>query len=401
MNELPTLPDHSADHSVASVAAPQPAPQAPPSVSPPPPPVPPVRTSELLSDIFQSPWKVALIVIAILLMAHAWSTRTSLQKLRMEMARSLQKSTLDIAQITATARSTTDLARDLQAKVTVLENRQLEAQSQQLALEQLYQDLSKNRDEWALAEIEQVLSTASQQLQLAGNVQGALIALQNADKSLSRSDKPQFITIRRAIARDIDKLKALPSLDLVGVALRIDTVIAQVDTLPMLSDAKPVLPAPPVRARRMDPVAKAGAKTPVVPAAPQPAAPDTVWGRTQATWKAWTDEMWTDVRQLIRVRQVNTPEALMLSPEQAYFLRENLKLRLLNARLALMSRNEAAFRTDMLAAQDVLSKYFDGRAAGTIAAQGLLRQVQANNVAIDMPSLSDSLNAVRNYKSKP
>jgi uroporphyrin-3 C-methyltransferase len=87
-----------------------------------------------------------------------------------------------------------DQSKELQLKVGVLESRQLEAQSQQLALEQLYQDLSKNRDEWALAEIEQVLSTASQQLQLAGNVQGALIALQNADRSLSRSDKPQFIT---------------------------------------------------------------------------------------------------------------------------------------------------------------------------------------------------------------
>ena len=101
-----------------------------------------------------------------------------------------------------------DQLRDLQAKVGVLENRQVEAQSQQLALEQLYQDLSKNRDEWALSEVEQVLSTASQQLQLAGNVQGALIALANADRSLSRSDKPQFITIRRAIARDTEKLQA-------------------------------------------------------------------------------------------------------------------------------------------------------------------------------------------------
>ena len=388
MNDLPTLPDHS----VANVAPVQSAHHATPASAPP-----PKRTSELLSEIFQSPWKVALIVIAILLLAHAWSTRTNLQKLRIEMARSLQKTMVENAQIAATARSTSELAKDLQAKVTVLENRQMEAQSQQLALEQLYQDLSKNRDEWALAEIEQVLSTASQQLQLAGNVQGALIALQNADRSLSHSDKPQFITIRRAIARDTDKLKALPSLDLVGVALRIDTVIAQIDTLPMLADARPVLPAP-TRARRTDAVAAAGANA---PGAPQQGATDTAWARTQATWRAWTDEMWTDIRQLIRVRQVNSPEALMLSPEQAYFLRENLKLRLLNARLALMSRNEAAFRTDIVAAQDVLSKYFDARAAGTIAAQGLLRQVHANNVAIDMPSLSESLNAVRNYKSKP
>jgi uroporphyrin-3 C-methyltransferase len=127
----------------------------------------------------------------------------------------------------------------------VLESRQSESQSQQAALEQMYQDISKNRDEWALSEIEQVLSTASQQLQLAGNVTGALIALQNADRSLSRSDKPQFITIRRAIARDIDKLKALPQVDQAGIALRLDNVIGQIDNLPLLADEKPAEPIAP------------------------------------------------------------------------------------------------------------------------------------------------------------
>jgi uroporphyrin-3 C-methyltransferase/uroporphyrinogen III methyltransferase/synthase len=277
----------------------------------------------------------------------------------------------------------------------VLESRQAEAQSQQLALEQMYQDLSKNRDEWALAEIEQVLSTASQQLQLAGNVQGALIALANADRSLSRSDKPQFINIRRAIAKDIEKLKALPAVDQAGVALRLDNVIAQVDTLPLLSDEKPALPAAATPAPA--PQARVRGKQ----AAPAQPAPMTLGERVTTTWRNWSREMWDDVRQLIRVRSVDTPEALMLSPNQAYFLRENLKLRLLNARLALLSRNQAAFIDDLNTAQTMLLKYFDTRARGTQQVQAALRQVQANNVAIDMPDLADSLNAVRNYKTKP
>jgi uroporphyrin-III C-methyltransferase len=390
MNELPTIPDHNS----APVAAPQVAPQAT-HAGPPPPGATPAGPS--ISDILQRPLTVTVILIAILLAAHAWSTRNNLQRLRIEMAKSLQEGKVVNTETAATVRSVQDLAKDLQAKVTLLDNRQLEAQSQQLALEQLYQDLSKNRDEWALAEIEQVLSTASQQLQLAGNVQGALIALQNADRSLARSDKPQFITIRRAIAKDIDKLKQLPSLDLIGVALRIDNVIAQIDTLPMLADEKPALPAPAPKPKKIDMRVKPGAKPAPAPAPEE----DTYASRAQATWQAWSDEMWTEIRQLIRVRKVDSPDALMLSPEQAYFLRENLKLRLLNARLALMSRNEVAFRNDLLSAQDALTKYFDVRAASTQSAQALLRQVQANNVAIDMPSLSDSLNAVRNYKSKP
>ena len=394
MNELPTIPDPTPAPAAVHPSAPQSAPQ--PAYASAPPPAAPPAAGPSITDILQRPLTVSVIVIALLLAAHAWSTRNSLTRLRMEMARSVQKGEVVNAQTAATANSVQDLAKVLQEKVAALENRQQEAQSQQLALEQLYQDLSKNRDEWALAEIEQVLSTASQQLQLSGNVQGALIALQNADRSLSRSDKPQFITIRRAIAKDIDKLKALPTVDTVGVALRIDNAIGLIDSLPMLADEKPVLPAPVVKARKMDVKVKADAKA----VAPAPA-PDTYASRAQATWRAWSDEMWTDIRQLIRVRKVDSPEALMLSPEQAYFMRENLKLRLLNARLALMSRSETTFRTDLLAVQDALTKYFDTRAASTQSAQNLLRQVQAHNLAIEMPSLSDSLNAVRNYKSKP
>jgi uroporphyrin-3 C-methyltransferase/uroporphyrinogen III methyltransferase/synthase len=273
----------------------------------------------------------------------------------------------------------------------VLENRQTEAQSQQAALEQMYQDISKNRDEWALSEIEQVLSTASQQLQLAGNVQGALIALQNADRSLSRSDKPQFITIRRAIARDIEKLKALPSVDQPGMALRIDNVISQIDGLPLLSDEKPAEPIAPTRVN--PPGAKGSSKA-------APPAERTLGQRMTDTWRDWSHEMWDDIRQLIRVRTVDNPDALMLSPTESYFVRENLKLRLLNARLALLSRNEGTFRDDLNTAQQMLVKYFDTKARSTQAAQALLRQVQANNVTIDVPDLSESLNAVRNYKSK-
>lgn len=378
MNELPTLPEQN----------PAPANAAPPAA---PPAAPHAQSEESFAELLQRPLTRVAIVFLVLLGLLAWSTHNRLTHLRQEVARSLQKGDASNNETIALARQVQEQTKELQGKVAALESRQSEAQSQQLALEQLYQDLSKNRDEWALAEIEQVLSTASQQLQLAGNVPGALIALQNADRSLSRADKPQFITIRRAIARDTEKLKALPGIDTAGVALRIDNVITQVDSLPMLSDYKPV--APSELARR----AKTAAAKPGAPAP----APNAITSGLQQVWSRWTGEMWDEVRQLIRVRSVDTPEALMLSPSESYFMRENLKLRLLNARLALLSRNEAAFRSDLITAQDTLARYFDTRARSTQAAQATLRQVQANNLAIDMPTLADSLNAVRTYKAKP
>jgi uroporphyrin-3 C-methyltransferase/uroporphyrinogen III methyltransferase/synthase len=342
-----------------------------------------------VGGLLQKPQHVAILALAILLALQTYSTHSRFNKLREDVARTLQKDNASNAETAQTVREIQEAAKELQVKVGVLENRQTEAQSQQAALEQMYQDISKNRDEWALSEIEQVLSTASQQLQLAGNVQGALIALQNADRSLSRSDKPQFITIRRAIARDIEKLKALPSVDQPGMALRLDNVISQIDNLPLLSDEKP---AEPIAPSRVNP-----------PAAGKTAAPAerTLAQRAVETWRNWSHEMWDDIRQLIRVRTVDNPDALMLSPSESYFVRENLKLRLLNARLALLSRNEGTFRDDINTAQQQLVKYFDTKARSTQAAQALLRQVQANNVTIDVPDLSESLNAVRNYKSKP
>ncbi|MFC5459116.1 uroporphyrinogen-III C-methyltransferase [Massilia niabensis] len=342
------------------------------------------RAGPGLGEQLTRPLPLAVMALAVLLAAQTWSSHSRINTLRQEMARSLQKGNEVNAETASLARDVAEQSKALQLKVGVLESRQLENQSQQMALEQLYQDLSKTRDEWALSEVEQVLSTASQQLQLAGNVQGALLALQNADRSLSRSDKPQFISVRRAIAADMEKLKAMPAVDLAGVALRLDSVIGQVDTLPLLSDEKPLLPAAPVRTGRGQAEAQG--------------APLGLGERVLATWRNWSAEMWDDVRQLIRVRSVNTPEALMLSPDQNYFVRENLKLRLLNARLALLSRDETTFAGDLAAAQATLDKYFDTRARTTQQALLVLRQVRANNLAIEMPTLADSLAAVRNYK---
>lgn len=339
-------------------------------------------------------------VLAVLLAAQWWSSQSQISTLREEVARRLQSADSNSSETKILAKNVQDTAKEIQAKVILLEGKQAEAQSQQLALEQLYQDLSKNRDEWALAEIEQVLATASQQLQLAGNVQGALIALQNADNRLAKSDKPQFISIRRAIARDIDKLKSLPALDLPGIALRLDSVIAQIDHIPLWADEKAVSTATPPKAPlRVLPRApgfnKSGKKT-------SEDNFENTWAmRLQDTWQSFSAEMWNEVRQLIRVRNVETPDALLLTPSQSYFARENLKLRLLNARLALLARNESVFRSDMIAAQDAISKYFDTRAKQTVTVQALLRQVQGSNLSIEMPTLAESLNAVRNYKVKP
>ena len=342
-----------------------------------------------------------VVVLAVVLVAQWWMSHSEIRSLREEVARRLQTGDVANTEVKGVLKTVQESTKELQAKVSVLDSKQAESQSQQLALEQLYQDLSKNRDDWALSEIEEVLSTASQQLELAGNVQGALIALGNADKSLSRSDKPQFIAIRRAIARDQDRLKALPTVDVPGIAVRLDSVIGQIDGMPLLSDEKPVVSVTEPKKQPVRPAPKVAGAKPNGKGQPADAVPANDWlANAQDKWQSLSSEMWTELKQLVRIRSVDTPDALLLSPTQAYYARENLKLRLLNARLALLSRNEFAFRNDLSAAQDTIGKYFDTRAKQVQTTQALLKQVQGSNLSIQMPTLSESINAVRNYKSR-
>jgi uroporphyrin-III C-methyltransferase len=346
---------------------------------------------------FQKVLTGALIVVVLLLGLQWWSSHVQTSSLRKELARRLQAGDSTNIQTKNLASTVQESVKELQVKIAGLEAKQTESQAQQLALAQLYQDLSKSRDDWVLSEIEQVLSTANQQLQLSGNVQGALIALQNADRSLARLDKPQFIHIRRAIARDTGKLKSLPNVDMTGMVLRIDSVIGQVDKLPLYADEKPAVPSEQPKFQAV--VIHAPTDKNVAGDTVKAKAAD-FWNSIRNKWHSWSSEMWGEIRQLIRVRNVEQSDALLVSPEQAYFIRENLKLRLLNARLALLSRNEATFRKDMMVVEDALDKYFDPLAKQTQAVRAILKQVRANNLSIEMPAL-ESLAAVNNFKTKP
>ncbi len=286
-----------------------------------------------------------------------------------EVARRLRDIEADAREARSIARQSQEAVRDAHVKVAQLESRLAESQSQQLALEALYQELSRNRDEWQLAEIEQVLAIASQQLQLAGNVRAALLALQLAEARLAKSDRPQFLPVRRALARDIERLKALPVLDVAGMSARIDGMVAAVDSLPLAFDERSERPA-------------AAAKD----------VPD------KGFWSRLGSEVWGELRQLVVIRQVGSNEAPLLPPPQAYFLRENLRLRLLNARLSLLTRDEAGYREDLRAAQAWIQRYFDVRSKQAADASAQLKQLSATSISFEMPTISESLESVRGFQ---
>ncbi|REE19928.1 uroporphyrinogen III methyltransferase/synthase [Paraburkholderia sp. BL27I4N3] len=271
-----------------------------------------------------------------------------------------------------------------ESQVAQLEGKLADAQTSQQALQQQYADLARNRDDWTLAEVGQMLSAASQQLQLTGNTQLALFALQSADTRLAASDSPQAVAVRKAIAQDIDKLKAAPSTDLTGMAIKLDNAIDQVDNLPLSGEA-PIAHATPRAATWAD-TAKVAAAT------------------GEPRWKVWWREVSTGIGQqltsLVQVRRIDNADAMLVTPDQGYFVRENLKLRLLSARLALLSRNETTLKSDLQAAQNALTRYFDNSSKKTQTVTDLVKQVEAGSAAVELPNLNTSLQAVNQYRSR-
>ena len=310
-----------------------------------------------------------LALAAVALAGWQWfESRRSIGVLEHEVAKRL-------SEIDALSRDTHMLAAqsrenlsDVSARLGQLEVRIFETQNQRLALESLYRDLSRSRDEWTLAEVEQVLLIANQQLQLAGNAKAALIALETADARLARMDRPQLTALRRVINQDMERLKAAPYVDVVGMALRLDNILNQVDTLALAMEHRPARPNPEL--------ASTGA------------------GFWQQIWR----EVKQDLRDLIRIQNVEKPEAPLLSPDQAFFLRENLKLRLLGARLALLAHDEASFKVDLKTASGWLTRYCDGSDKIVAAAQSTLKQLIQADIGMQMPDISASLDAARNLK---
>lgn len=313
---------------------------------------------------------LAVAVVALVLIGWQWlDSRQHGNALEQNLGRRLAEFDSRNKESQIVAARAQEESRQAMVKLGMLEQKLAESQNQQVALESLYQELSRNRDEWVLAEIEQILLIASQQLQLAGNPKAALIALQTADSRLQRLDKPQFISLRKAIVADIERLQVLPAIDVVGHSLRLDSLANMVDDLPLVIGSE--LPAERVEKKvRGDepPLARLGR------------------------------EVWLDMKQLVRIQNMENPDAPLLSPPQAYFLRENLRLRFLSARIALLRHDEVTYKADLKAADAWLRRYFDVKAKPTQTALGVLKQLAAGPLSIEMPDISASLNAVRNYK---
>lgn len=319
----------------------------------------------------------ALLALLVGLAAVALYAQNRVGRVERDLVRRIQSTEVRDQQVDQQVKLLSDSLRDAQGRSAVLEAKLADALGQQAQLRQLYEQIALSRGDALLADVENAVMIATQQLQLGGNVQSALIALQDADHILARSNQPALGGIRRSLARDIERLKAMPLTDFAAAVNRLDAVISASEQLPLLADVA----AP----------AKAGAPATDALRGGLMGLPERVARTGAQGWEGFK----TELRQLLRVQRLDQPEALLLSPDQRFFARENLRLLLLNARLNLLARNEALFRADIDRARSALERWFDTGQRPVASALQSLRQLEATSLSLQMPSLADTTAAVR------
>ena len=292
-----------------------------------------------------------------------WQKLSNIQE---QLARQSQEAGSNAIEARALARQAQQVAQETAARQAMTDTRLGEVALQRTQVEELIQSLSRSRDENLVVDIESGLRLAQQQAQLTGSAEPLLAELRSADKRLERAAQPRLSRVRAAIGRDIDRVRSASVTDIPGLLVKLDELTRLVDELPLANA-----------------VASGGAAA--AAARKQAPAVQLPW------WENMLAEIRAEARSLVRVSRVDQPEAVLLAPEQAFFLRENLKFKLLNARLGLLSRQTDSARADIASAMVALRKYFDPAARKTQLAAGLLQQVQTQLRAVELPRIDETL----------
>lgn len=324
---------------------------------------------------------IAICGVSLVVSALLWQKLSNIQE---QLARQSADAIKQASEARTIAKESQELVRETAARMAVSEARLSEVALQRSQLEELMQSLSRSRDENLVVDMESALRLAQQQAQLAGSVEPLLAALKTAEQRVNRASQPRLVPLQRALIRDIAKVKAATVTDTASLLTRLDELARMADELPlanavavMSGQAQPAVPGVTPSKVQVGSVAKAPASDAI------------------SDWllRGWSS-VWGEARNLVRVSRIAQPEAALLSPEQSFFVRENLKLKLLNARLGLLARQLDAARADLAAAASLVNRYFDVSTRKTQTASGLLQQVQVQMKTLELPRVDDTLTAL-------
>ncbi len=334
-----------------------------------------------------SQWAWLLGAVALLACLFLWQKLSGIQEI---LARQTFDATTMAQEAKGLAKEAAELSRDSAAHLSMMQTQLSEVSLQRTQLESLMQTLSRTRDENLLDELESSVRLAQQQAQLTGSVAPLLTALKLAQAKLSKLSQPRLSALERALTKDIERIKSFAMADTPSVLLSLDELVRMVDELPLANEMGARRNPTAVRA-----VANALDKTPRTSSelGAMSKAGNWVHDVSQSLTSELLAPLWSGLQSLVRISRIDEPQAVLLSPEQAYFVRENLKLRLLNAKLELLARQPKALSDDVSLVQKELNQYFDTHAKSTQSAMAQLVALQKDLKQLDLPHLDDTLAA--------
>jgi uroporphyrin-3 C-methyltransferase len=311
-------------------------------------------------------WGIALVAVGGLVGSTlVWQKLANIQE---QLARQSADSGAQASEARATARQAQELAMETAAKLAVTEARLSEVSLQRTQLEELMQSLSRSRDENMVVDIESAIRLAQQQAQLTGSVEPLLAALKSADQRIARAAQPRLTPLQRAIAKDVARIKGTALADTPALLVKLDELVLLAEEIPVANAV--------------------GAQRPTVQLQRKPDETVSSW------WMRVGLVVRDELRSLVRVSRIEEPDAALQTPEQSFFLRENLKLKLLNAKLGLLSRQIDSARSDLASASSAMGRFFDASSRKTQTAQALLQQMQTQMKALEVPRVDETLAAL-------
>ncbi|THU05407.1 hypothetical protein E9531_02385 [Lampropedia puyangensis] len=339
---------------------------------------------------------VAIAVLGLLLAYSQWRRLNHIQTQLGVQTTQIQAQAIEAKTLSEQAQA---LARDASTRSSLSEARVNEYTLQRSHIEQMAFELSRTRDETMLIDMEASLRLSQQQAQLTGLADPLVAALRNAAQRLDRAEQPRLTPIRSAIEQDLSRLTSAAVTDTAGLLGRIDTLLLQLEQIPLANavggtSSAQNAPSPAIETAPTDSESASNISVPPdnVEATPLPDDRNTV--AVQADDRGWLGVLFDNFSSLVRVQRIDYPEAALLTAEQAFFLRENMRLQLMNARMGLLARQSSSARADLASAQALLLKYFDLTSARTQQALRTLQQLQNHILSVQAPAITDTLNAI-------
>ncbi|MCW9023977.1 MAG: uroporphyrinogen-III C-methyltransferase [Gammaproteobacteria bacterium] len=228
------------------------------------------------------------------------------------------------------------------------------------------------RNDWLLAEAEYLMKLANHRLHLAGDTNSALAAMQAADERLHDMGDPAVIPLRKQLAEDINHLKAVSIPDISGLSLTLSALVKSIDNLPLVA----------------------------------PQAEETTDNRAEApankleNLEELPGMIWADVKKLLVIREHHGRVKPLLTPEQHFFLKQNLILKLEQAQLALLDQNQPIYKERLQTAMEWVIEFFKAEAPATQNMLTQLKELSAVDIQPALPDISASYRALKDFQEK-